>query len=480
MVFNSGAFLVFFAVTFLLYYLVKPKYQWGLLILSSSFFLMYHVPAFMLVLAPVILFNYFTGIYIGRAKTEQLKKWIFIFSTFVNLAVLVFFKYINFIIENVGALLHLVNSDISLSPLSILLPLGISFYTFQVIGYNLEIYWENSEPERHLGYFATYLMFFPKLISGPIERAHHFLPQVKIEKKFNRQNITAGFQLILWGLFKKLVIADRIDPTTNMIFNNVNDYHGISLMIGIGLYVIQIYADFSGYTDIALGLARTLGYNLTDNFNRPFQATSISEFWRRWHISLSSWVTDYIYTPVSANKRHWGKFGTIYALIITFTVLGFWHGASWNYIIYGLLHALAVSFEYLTSKSRKKISSHIPAAIYIPFSRLMTIGYLAFTMIFFRFQTFGSALTAIRNMFTDISFKIFGLHLGLDLKDVIIILSGILIIHFVERLKAERKDIRLILSGKPTWIRYSVYYFFILSIMLFGSFGVSEFIYFQF
>jgi D-alanyl-lipoteichoic acid acyltransferase DltB (MBOAT superfamily) len=258
------------------------------------------------------------------------------------------------------------NLETELSPLSILLPLGISFYVFQVIGYNLEIYWENAKPEQHLGHFAAYVMFFPKLISGPIERAHLFLPQIKSEKRFNYDYIKSGLQLILWGLFKKLVIADRIDPVTNLIFNNVDDYHGLSLIIGIGLYIVQLYADFSGYTDIALGLARTLGYKLTDNFNRPFQATSISDFWRRWHITLSSWVLDYIYTPVAASKRGWGKYGTIYALIITFTILGFWHGASWNFVIYGFLHALAVSYEFLTKKIRVKLSNKIPSAVYFP------------------------------------------------------------------------------------------------------------------
>lgn len=441
---------------------------------------MYHVPAFMLVLAPVILLNFISGLAIEKSDSENTKKVIFIFSTILNISILVFFKYINFIIENTGFLAHKINPEISWDPLSILLPLGISFYIFQAIGYNIDIYWETTKSEKHLGHFAAYMMFFPKLISGPIERASSFLPQIKNSVVFNYNNITAGLQLILWGLFKKLVIADRIEPTTSLIFNNVNDYHGLSLFIGIGLYVIQIYCDFSGYTDMALGLARTLGYNLTDNFNRPFSATSISEFWRRWHISLSSWVTDYIYKPVSANKRHWGKYGTIYALTLTFVTLGFWHGASWNFVIYGLLHALAVTYEFLTTKFRKKMSGLIPKTLYNSISRILTISYLGFTMLFFRYATLTDAITAIKNLFVNFRLTTHGLGLGLDIKDVIIIVLGIIIVEFVEKAKAKKGGIQPILNQQPFWVRYAVYYFLIFSIMLFGSFGVSEFIYFKF
>lgn len=480
MVFNSFEFLVFFTIVFFIYYTIKPAYRWSVIILSSSVFLVYHVPSFMLVLAPVILFNYITGLVIESSDSERRKKTIFIASILVNISILVFFKYINFILENTGFLVHQINPELNFKLISIILPLGVSFYIFQAIGYNIDIYWETSKAERHLGYFAVYMMFFPKLISGPIERTTTFLPQIQNPVYFDSKKITAGLQLILWGLFKKLVIADRIEPSTSLIFNNVNDYHGLSLFIGVGLYVVQIYCDFSGYTDIALGLARTLGYNLTDNFNRPFSATSISDFWRRWHISLSSWVTDYIYKPVSANKRHWGKYGTIYALILTFVTLGFWHGASWNFVIYGFLHSLAVTYEFLTTKLRKHLCQMIPRLLYNSISRILTISYLGFTMLFFRYATLTEALTAIKNMVNNFKLSIHGLGLGLGVKDVIIVVLGIIIVEIVEKAKAKKGDFESVLVQKPLWVRYSIYYFFIFSIMLFGSFGVSEFIYFKF
>ncbi|MCF8296593.1 MAG: MBOAT family protein [Bacteroidales bacterium] len=438
------------------------------------------MPTFILVVVVVIFFNFFTGIQIDKAKTDLLKKTIFTISTVVNISVLVFYKYINFIIENLNFLTSNADLDISLPYLSILLPLGISFYVFQVISYNYDIYWEIEKPERHIGHFATYLLFFPKFISGPIERANLFLPQIKVPKKFEVNNVVSGLQLILWGLFKKLVIADRIATTTNLVFNDVGNYHGLSIIIATVLYTIQLYADFSGYTDIALGLARTLGYKLTDNFNRPFSATSISDFWRRWHITLSSWVIDYIYTPVSAERRSWNRFGIVYALFITFIVLGVWHGASWNFVIYGVLHALAVTYEFLTKKFRRNLSVKIPSLIYNSLSNYLTIAYFAFTLIFFRVVSLSGAITAIRNIFTGFSFTSSGLGLGLSLKDVIIISLGTIIIIQLERLKAQKGSFGILLASKSSPIRWTFYYLVVLSIMIFGSFGANNFIYFQF
>lgn len=480
MIFNSVEFFLFFSVVFVLYYLISPKLQWGLLILASSFFIMYSVPSFILVLLVVILFNYVTGIQIDKAKPDALKKQIFTLSSVVNISILVFYKYINFLLENVNYLFSTFNADASIPMISVLLPLGISFYIFQVISYNYDIYWEIEQPERHLGHFAAYLMFFPKIVSGPIERASRFLPQIKSPKKFDYQNVVPGLQLILWGLFKKVVIADRIATSTDLVFNDVGNYQGLSILIATGLYTIQLYADFSGYTDMALGLARMLGFKLTDNFNRPFSATSISDFWRRWHITLSSWVTDYIYTPVSAEKRGWNKWGIVYALFLTFVILGAWHGASWNFIFYGVLHTMAVSYEFLTKKYRKRWSEVVPTKIYTSISNFLTVAYFGFTLIFFRVVSFDGALLAIRKVFFDFSLSLSGLGLGISLKNAIIIVLGTIIMLKLDKWKMKKGGLNILLAAQSGLFRWLFYYLIVFSVMIFGVFGTNNFIYFQF
>jgi D-alanyl-lipoteichoic acid acyltransferase DltB (MBOAT superfamily) len=252
------------------------------------------------------------------------------------------------------------------------------------MGYLIEIKRGNHKAEGNLGHFSTYIFFFPKLVAGPIERAHHFLPQIKRVVKFDSKTLNEGFTLILWGLFKKLVIADRLSLYTSAVLDSPVHQSGVTLITASLLYMFQMYADFSGYTDMALGTAKVFGFDLMPNFNRPLFARSVSEFWRKWHISLSSWFADYFYTPITIAKRNWGKWSVVYAFFLTFIVLGFWHGPSWTFIVFGALQGVILTIEFFTRKIRKNIRKRIPPFLNNVAGMGFTIVYFAFSLIFFR------------------------------------------------------------------------------------------------
>jgi alginate O-acetyltransferase complex protein AlgI len=282
----------------------------------------------------------------------------------------------------------------------VLTPLGISYITFQAIGYLIEIKRGNEIAEKNIGHFSTFLLFFPKIIAGPVERAHRFLPQLKQDISFKYDNISNGAKLIIWGLFKKLVIADRLSIYVDAVLGNASHHSCISLITGVIFYVFQMYADFSGYTDMALGFAKVLGFDLTQNFNRPFFAKSVTEFWRKWHISLSTWFADYFYNPIAIAKRDWGNWSVVYAFFITFIVLGFWHGANWTFIVFGALQALILTIEFFTRKTRKNLRKKIPLFLNNTLGILFTVAYFAFSLIFFRAINIQEAFIIIKRMFT--------------------------------------------------------------------------------
>jgi len=324
--------------------------------------------------------------------------------------------------------------------------------------------------------YSTYLLFFPKVISGPIERANDFLPQIK-EHKADYDLIVDGLKRIVWGLFKKLVIANRLAIYTDAVFNNSSHHSGITLGFAAVLYTFQLYADFSGYTDLAIGSAQLFGYHLSENFKRPLFALSITKFWRKWHITLTKWVTDYIFTPIVINKRYWGKWGVVYSSIITFVILGLWHGANWTYIIFGLIHGIYLSIEFLTKKNRKKFQKKIPHGLNTFMGIVYTILAFSFSMVFFRSNTITDSFDSIIKIFT---FSKSGFFIGDSPVTLLYGLSGLGLLLLFE-LNQEFHLTRVKVFNSNNWLVQQLAFIgLIISILLIGVFDGGQFIYFQF
>ncbi|HEY9363583.1 MAG TPA: MBOAT family O-acyltransferase, partial [Chitinophagaceae bacterium] len=384
-------------------------------------------------------------------------------------------KYGNFAIGNLfgfSALFHL-NSSVPI--LEIALPLGLSYYIFQTIGYITDIYRGTIKAEKDIFRFSLFTLFFPKLLVGPIERASHFLPQLAQKIHFDKKNIIEGAKRIAWGLFKKLVVADRIAIYQAAVMVNSQDQSGSTLLFATILYTFQVYADFSGYTDIALGTARMFGFDLMENFKQPLLAKNISDFWRRWHISLSSWVNDYIFNPIALKRREWGKWAVFYALLISFTVIGIWHGASWNYVIFGLLQAVALIYETITRRARKKIAKKMHPAIYSNMSIILTFLFVSFSLIVFRSETYNEAMSIINGIFSNPG------NLYFDRPSTLLFMligCGIVMIYDVQ---AEFKIFPFSLFSNKNWvIQQTSYALLLIYILLAGVFDGGQFIYFAF
>ncbi|HXB11221.1 MAG TPA: MBOAT family O-acyltransferase, partial [Bacteroidia bacterium] len=351
------------------------------LLAASCYFYMAFVPIYILILGFTIVIDYFAGIFIESTEGKKRKLYL-ICSLVANIGVLALFKYYNFLNDNLTLLLgHLhVNNPIPI--LKILLPIGLSFHTFQAMSYTIEVYRGKQKAERNFGMYSLYVMFYPQLVTGPIERPQNLLPQLKAEHPFDSANVTSGLRLIAWGLFKKVVIADRLAILVDNVYSRPHHYNGISLVIATLFFTYQIYCDFSGYTDIAIGAARVMGIKLMQNFNNPFQAKSLPEFWTRWHISLSTWFRDYLYIPMGGNRvavpRH------LFNLFFVFLIGGLWHGAHWTFIAWGALHGFYLIFGFLTKKPREKISTAMGIQNFSIIAILTTFGLVSYACIFFR------------------------------------------------------------------------------------------------
>jgi alginate O-acetyltransferase complex protein AlgI len=302
MLFNSLEFLVFFIVVSILYYTAPFKYRWSVLLVASCFFYMVFKPVYILILGFTIIVDYYIGIWLGVEKDEKKRKQIITLSILANLGVLVVFKYYNFFIDNINEVSTIFGRTFKMNYLGIILPIGLSFHTFQAMSYTIEVYRNKFPSEKHLGIYSLYVMFYPQLVAGPIERPQNVIPQLKKNIPLKYDNISAGVKLIILGLFKKVVVADRLSYFVNMTYDNPEQYAGFATWIGTFFFCFQIYCDFSGYSDIALGTAKTMGYDLMENFRNPYYSKSISEFWKRWHISLSTWFKDYLYIPLGGSR----------------------------------------------------------------------------------------------------------------------------------------------------------------------------------
>ena len=462
MSFISLNFVTLFVCTFLLYYTLPPKYRKAILLLSSCIFIGYYHIAFLIIALLISLATFFLGKWVGQSKHEKDTKRIYISGLCFLITGWLAFRY----------------ADL-LPGVHWLFPLGISFYTFQALSYLTEIYWKEEEPEENLADFMIYMLFFMKFLSGPIERARDMLPQLKSGKPVAYPSIVYGMKLIVVGLIKKLILADYISPYIDGIFNSIHTASGIQLLMACLLYPVELYGDFSGYTDIALGGACMLGFKLSPNFNRPFIAQTTAEFWRRWHMSLSFWVRDYLYLPLSSGMRRWGQWGVFLSLSLTFAGLGAWHGAGWNYIIYGLIQGLIIFYEMKTAMIRNKIKNWIGNPLFATLSILRTYLLFAFSLIFFRLESVSDALYYIRNISfsTHASWK--EVSIGIPDHNCIVAGSALVLILVYEYFMSKR-DLLEALEKQPMLVRWSIYY--LLAIMLFtlGQFNSDSFIYLQF
>ena len=483
MLFNSINYFIFLPVVFITYYILPDRLRWILLLTASIIFYLIGGAATFVIPVIIVLTTFFCGILIEKSNKTGKKKTYFLTGIFINLGLLVFYKYINFFIATALDGFKLFNhisgigKVVNCSPLvlTLIVPLGISFVTFQAIGYLIEIKSSRHKSETNIGLFATYLLFFPKLLSGPIERAHNFIPQLREKHEFNYDLAVLGLKRILWGMFLKLVIANRLAIYTDAVFNNYTHHSGLSLMVASIFFTIQLFADFAGYTDIAIGSAGILGYRLMENFDRPFIAKSVTEFWRRWHISLTTWVTDYIFNPIVISLRNWNKSAVVSALMVTFLILGFWHGASWNFIIFGLLQGIILTVEFLTRKTRKKVRNFIPAWIDSIGGIIFTSAYFCFSTIFFKANSASDAISIIKKILT---FK--GPFYSESPSMMLHSFLGILILLFVGLLNEFYPEYKTKLNNSSWIVRNLSYGLLVIMILVFGVFDSGQFIYFKF
>lgn len=480
MLFNSLEFLIFFPVVFVLYWFAfnkNLKAQNIFLLVCSYFFYGWWDWRFLFLLLFSTLIDYSFGLLIFN-NTGRKKTWYLWLSIANNLIFLGFFKYYNFFAVSTASLLYHLGVHIHPRLLSIALPIGISFYTFHGMSYVFDIYREKTKPTKNFVDYAVFVCFFPLLVAGPIERATHLLPQVQVKRFFNLNQAVAGLRLILWGFFKKCVIADSSAPLVNNIFDNHQNMSGLALFTGAIFFAFQIYGDFSGYSDIAIGTAKLLGFELIINFNFPYYCKSVSDFWRRWHISLYSWFMDYLFTPLSTSLRDWGKAAIYFSMIVTFMLSGLWHGAAWKFILFGILQGAAISYEIYTQKSRKKLAKEMPPWLFSFFARGMTLTFLLLTFILFRAADARTAGHYIVEMFTNPVYKRSDNGLLLPYSFLPLLFIALWLIEWINR---ESNNIAPFFEKiRGAMARYSVYLVIFVLIIVLGTFEKTAFIYFQF
>ncbi len=477
MLFNSLSFLLFFPIVTVLYFLLPHHIRWFLLLAASCFFYMFFKPVYILILFFTIIIDYYAGIFIENETNLKKRKQYLILSIVANVGVLAVFKYFNFINSNIDGLASFIGYKNPIPYLKILLPIGLSFHTFQAMSYTIEVYRKNQKAEKHLGIYALYVMYYPQLVAGPIERPQNVLHQFKEKHYFDYDRTIDGLKLIIFGLFKKIVIADRLALCANEVFNNVHYYKGGPLILGVLFFTFQIYCDFSGYSDIARGCSRVMGIELMKNFNAPYLATSIKEFWGRWHISLSTWFRDYLYIPLGGNRN--GKSKSYLNIFIVFLVSGLWHGANWTFVIWGFLHGffnvLGIVFNGMFSHIKK--SMKFLSSTFSFFSWMFTFFIAAMAWVFFRANNLDDALYIFKNLY-----KIDRNHLvSIPIFSYFYYISSIFFIAtlFIAEYLYDKNIIKKQMLEKPIWAFTYFGTLFIL-IYVFGVFEKQSFIYFQF
>jgi alginate O-acetyltransferase complex protein AlgI len=490
--FNSSDFLIFFPLVTLMYFVIPHRNRWQLLLGASCVFYMALIPKYILVLFTLIVIDYFAAMLIEDSAGERKIIWLRV-SIFSTCLVLFVFKYFGFFNANVAHLAVALRWNYSVDALKLLLPIGLSFHTFQSLSYVIEVYRGKQKAQRHFGIYALYVMFYPQLVAGPIERPQNLLHQFDEPHSFDDQRVADGLKLMVWGLFKKVVIADRLALMVNHVYNNPLQYEGIPLLVATIFFAFEIYCDFSGYSDMAIGAAQVMGFRLMDNFNRPYFSRSVAEFWKRWHISLSTWFRDYLYIPLGGNRVTTRRRN--FNLFVTFLVSGLWHGANWTFIVWGALHGSFVIIGNWTRPMRDRVRLSLGIA---PASKAnhvwqtaATFALVTFAWIFFRGRTMHEAWHISSHLFSGIPSQLglIGSNLN-NARDQLMYLGqgkwvfgiailSILAMEAVHMLQRHGR-MRHMLAEKPVWVRWPLYYGLVLSIFVFGVFNRTAFIYFQF
>ncbi|MEK7608029.1 MAG: MBOAT family O-acyltransferase [Patescibacteria group bacterium] len=502
MLFNSFSFFIFFPVVVFLYYIVPAKWRTLLLLMASSYFYMAFVPKYILILFALITADFFLGKYIEGAVGVR-RRMLLIFSVIANLGTLFVFKYFNFFNENIAALAGWLHWNYSPLLLTIILPLGLSFHIFQSLSYVIEVYRGRHPAERSYLAYALYVMFFPQLVAGPIERPQHLLPQLHLTHKLDFGNIRRGLERILWGLMKKIVIADNLAAYVDQVYNYPHNYSGPVLLVATIFFAFQVYCDFSGYSDIAVGSARVLGVELSENFNRPFLSLSMAEFWRRWHISLSNWLRDYLYYPLALKARGNARFRLSWALFVTMVLIGLWHGANWTFVVFGALHGTYLVVGQFTKNARERLAGWVGLTKIPRLLRtlqaattffLASIGFLVF-----RANSLSEAIYIFTNALSG-TFRLVGETVSafgqFSLSPFVNLISSLtlegagrrqfvffwalIILFFLLDKKAASENEMDIFRGRKAWLRWSLYIIAALCIMNLGVTHEIPFIYFQF
>jgi len=459
-----------------------------LLLAASCGFYMAFIPVYILILLTTILIDYFAAMIIESSEGEKRKRWLII-SIISTCLVLFVFKYFNFFNANFAALAGWLHLNYPIEIINIVLPIGLSFHTFQSLSYVIEVYRGRQKAERHFGIYSLYVMFYPQLVAGPIERPQNLLPQFREVHVFEYQRVTDGLKLMAWGLFKKVVIADRLAVFVNQVYGDPRGFDGLAFVFAAIFFAFQIYCDFSGYSDMAVGAARVMGFRLIQNFNYPFSAKSTAEFWQRWHISLTSWFKDYVYAPLNAGKTTGSR--PQLNLFLTFLLSGLWHGANWTFVLWGGLNGFYILSSHWAKSIRKRVSHLVrgpglprtPDALQV----VLTFALFSFAGIFFRSKDLGDAWYIITHLSQGlgdpsayaralsgmVDFKGFGTNKFLFCLLAILFLEGV-------QWSQRRIDLRRAVAEKPTWLRWGLYYLAVFSILRFGVFEKNEFIYFQF
>ncbi|CAN5286994.1 MBOAT family protein [soil metagenome] len=473
MLFNSLHFIVFFIIVLVGYFLTPSKWRWFLLLAASCYFYMAFIPIYILILVAIIVIDYFAAIAIEKTASDKKRKIIYHLALLSNLLIIIFFKYYNFLNENISSLLTTVKITNPIPFLNIILPLGLSFHTFQALGYLIDVKNGKAPAEKHFGHYALFVMFFPQLVAGPIERANQLLPQFNKSYKLNSRDFTIGFSQMMLGFFKKVVVGDMLGNYVDTFYHSYEHHSGFATLFTCWIFVFQLYADFSGYSDIAIGSARMMGYKLNINFALPLFSKTMTEFWRRWHISLSTWLRDYLFTPIAVAKRDWGKYAIVFAQMATFAIAGFWHGAGWNFFLYGIVLGV-----YLVTEMLLKIKSSYYNKNFFRkcLGVFITFNLFSLSLVFFRSPSFRKSMDVFKSIFTDffpLNIRIYDGGFFVSMMAMLLILLGIDYIFF-------RNNSFDSLYHKRRGTIYALNISLFVLILLFGISSNTQFIYFQF
>ncbi|MBK8803207.1 MAG: MBOAT family protein [Fibrobacteres bacterium] len=472
MLFNSAQFILFFVIVTSMYFLVPHRFRWMWLLSASCYFYMAFIPKYILILGFTILVDYVGAIALDRAV--RMRKTLFAGLIAINVGVLIFYKYYEFLLKGIQAVFDKMHQPTPLPHLDIILPIGLSFHTFQAMSYLFEVYYKRQKPERHFGIYSLFVMFYPQLVAGPIERPQNLLHQFWERHHFSADRFSAGLRLMLWGLFKKVVVADRLAVYVDAVYGNPSYHNSSTLALATVFLAFQIYADFSGYSDIAIGSARVMGFDLMTNFRRPYFAQNFAEFWGRWHISLSSWFRDYVYIPLGGSRA--GSWRKIRNILLVFGLSGLWHGAALKFCIWGIIHGVCRVMEDLPQMIKKTVEVSKQGPRYSLTRNLQIFVFVCIAWVFFRAANFSTALLILKKMAS--------LDLGIPFydspQDLIFPILGLVIL-IASDLREEFFPSRFLAFNHPmNIVRWTSYSLIIMLILLIGVLHGGQFIYFQF